>query len=314
MPQGFPMQKKELITLIDKMCKELLLIIDEQEQEATMSQVANYLKESAELITTIEEEKMSLAGYAESLFHNAYEDIAKKSLASYKQTNTNIERLAELHESTLEQCSKTHIDIPNITNRFNEIQEHMTSEVMKANKVISQLTAQVHELEQKTNIDALTKIFNKRALMTYLDTLCNNKKHPFNFHLLVIDIDDFKKINDQYGHVAGDKVLIYIANILKKTLRDGDKVFRFGGEEFVVALNRIDDEHCLIATQRLLNLVRTNKLHYKNSTLQATISIGATKFIQGDTPDTLLSRADKALYVAKNNGKDQLHTETENGL
>ncbi len=308
------MQKKELISLIDKMCKELLLIIDEQEQEATMTQVANYLKESAELITTVEEEKMSLAGYAESLFHNAYEDIAKKSLASYKQTNTNIERLTELHENTLEQCSKSHIDIPSITNRFNEIQEHMTSEVMKANKVISQLTAQVHELEQKTNIDALTKIFNKRALMTYLDTLCNNKKHPFNFHLLVIDIDDFKLINDEYGHVAGDKVLIYIANILKKTLRDGDKVFRFGGEEFVVALNRIDDEHCLIATQRLLNLVRTNKLHYKNHTLQATISIGATKFIQGDTPDTLLSRADKALYIAKRNGKDQLHTETEHGL
>ncbi len=308
------MQKKELISLIDKMCKELLLIMDEQEQEATVSQVANYLKESAELITTVQEEKMSLAGYAESLFHNAYEDIAKKSLASYKQTNTNIERLTELHENTLEQCTKTHIDIPSITNRFNEIQDHMTSEVMKANKVISQLTAQVQELEEKTNIDALTKIFNRRALTTYLDGLCSNKKLPFNFHLLVIDIDDFKKINDNYGHVAGDKVLIYIANILQKTLRDGDKVFRFGGEEFVVALNRIDDEHCLIATNRLLTLIRTNKLIYKSKTLQATVSIGATKFMQGDTPDSLLARADKALYIAKEKGKDQLHTEILNGL
>jgi diguanylate cyclase (GGDEF)-like protein len=308
------MQKKELTSLISKMCKELLVIIDEQEEEATLAQVSAYLQESAELIKTTNEDQINNSGYIEALFHNAYEEIAKKSLSSYKKTTQKIEELTLLHKSTLSECSGNHIDIPNITNKFNEIQTHMTDEVTKANDVISKLMKQVRTLEEKTNIDSLTKIFNRRALTTYLDNLCSNKKPPFNFHILVIDIDDFKVINDTHGHIAGDKVLIYMANILKKTLRDGDKVFRFGGEEFVVSLNRINDEHCIKATNRLLDLIRNNKLIYKNKTLHATVSIGATKFMQGDTPDSLLARADKALYIAKQNGKDQLHTEVLNGL
>lgn len=308
------MQKKELISIVNKMCKELLIIIDEQKQEVTVNQVAVYLKESAELITTVRQEEINTVGYTASLFHNAYEEIAKKSLASYKKTSNNIERLVELHESTLNQCYKSHINIPDITNRFNEIQEHMTAEVLKANSVINKLLQQVQTLEEKTNIDPLTKIFNRRAMTTYLDGLCTHKKPPFNFHLLIVDIDNFKQINDTYGHVAGDKVIIYIAKILKKTLRDGDKVFRFGGEEFVITLNRIDNEYCLKITNKLLELIRNNKLLYKSQTLQATVSIGATKFVQGDTPDSLLARADKALYVAKENGKDQLYTETINGF
>ena len=308
------MQRKELISLVDKMCKELLTIIDEQEHEATIEQVSTYLRKSADLIKTVKEEEINTLGYAESLFHNAYEDIAKKSLSSYKMTNEKIEKLAKMHEDTLLECEGSHIDLPAITSKFNEIQSHMTDEVTKANDVISKLTNQIRTLEEKTNLDALTKIFNRRAMSVYLDSLCDNKKPPFNFHLLVIDIDDFKRINDTHGHVAGDKILIYIANTLKKTLRDADKVFRFGGEEFVIALNRINDEHCIQATNRLLNLIRTSKLIYKNKTLHATVSIGATKFMQGDTPDSLLARADKALYKAKNNGKDQLYTETLNGL
>jgi diguanylate cyclase len=308
------MQKKELISLVDKMCKELLIIIDEQEQEATIAQVSTYLRESAELIRTVNEDEINTSGYTESLFHNAYEEIAKKSLSSYKKTNEKIEKLTRLHEDTLLECTGNHINIPDITSKFNEIQLHMTDEVRKANEIISKLTLQVHELEEKTNLDALTKIFNRRALTTYLDTLCANKKLPYNFHLLVVDIDNFKSINDTHGHVAGDKVIIYVANLLRKTLRDGDKVFRFGGEEFVIALNRIDDEHCIIATNRLLELIRHNKLIYKNKALSATVSIGATKFMQGDTPESLLARADKALYTAKHNGKDQLYTEVLHGL
>jgi diguanylate cyclase (GGDEF)-like protein len=124
-----------------------------------------------------------------------------------------------------------------------------------------------------------------------------------------LDVDDFKVINDTFGHIAGDKILIFIANILKKTLRDGDKVFRYGGEEFVIVLNRITDEHCKNITLRILELIRKNKLIYKGQSINVTMSIGATKYKESDNEDTLMSRADKALYRAKNSGKNQMYSE-----
>ena len=308
------MKKKELVSLVDKMCKSLLIVIDEQDSEATLEQVAGYLKESANVIATLNEDKVSNVAYTEALFHNAYEDLAKQSITSYKNTNESIKKLSKLHEKTLLECSEEQIDLESITSKFNEIQIHMSNEVNKANKIITRLTSQVKNLEEKTNLDAMTKVFNRRALSSYLDNICSHKKPPFNLHLLILDIDDFKKVNDTYGHLAGDKVLIFIANTLKKTLRDGDKIFRYGGEEFIIILNRIDDIHCKSTTNRLIKLIRENKLIYKGNNIQATISVGATTFKEGDSPDSLITRADVALYKAKEKGKDQLYTEIVDGI
>lgn len=302
------MQKDELTSLANEMCKELLSIVNEQE-EVTREDVANYLQKSAQLIMKVSHEDMSSTGFAETLFHNAYKDITNKSLSSYANTNANIKKLTEMHEKTLLECSAQHIDLSALTSKFDEIQSHMSDEVKKANEIITQLSTQVKILEEKSNLDSLTKVFNRRALSSYLKNVCSNKELSYEFHMLILDIDDFKNINDKCGHVAGDKVLIFIANILKKTLRDGDKVFRYGGEEFIIILNRIDDIHCKQITNRLLALVRGNKLIYKGEGLRVTMSIGTTKYVNGDTPDSIIARADKALYKAKTNGKDQMHTE-----
>lgn len=307
------MQKNELISLANEMCKELITIID-TEEKASKEQLANYLFESAELIMNIDEKDISSTDFAETLFHNAYKELAQKSLSSYEKTNNNIDKLAQMHERTLQECHSDNINLSEITDKFDEIQINMANEVKKANQIIAQLSQQIKILERNSNLDALTKVFNRRALSTYLKEVCAKETLPYDLHALILDIDDFKKVNDTHGHLAGDKILIFIANIFRKTLRDGDKVFRYGGEEFVIILNRLDDKQCKNITTRLLRLIRENKLVYKGISLSVTISIGTTKFVKGDTPDSLIARADKALYKAKDKGKDQMYSEVIDGV
>ena len=307
------MQRQELISLTNKMCKELLAII-ENEEKATKEQLANYLFESAELVMNITEKDISSTDFAETLFQNAYKELTKKSLSSYANTNSNINELNQTHQRTLLECIQADVNLSVISKKFNNIHIQMTDEIKIANENIHHLSEQVKTLERNSNLDALTKVYNRRALSTYLKEVCSKEIFPHDLYALILDIDDFKKINDTHGHLAGDKVLIFIANILRKTLRDGDRVFRYGGEEFVIILNRLDDMQCKNITDRLLNLIRNNTLIYKGIGLSVTMSIGSTKFLEGDTPDSLISRADKSLYKAKEKGKDQMHTDDINGI
>lgn len=302
------MQKDDLKSLVTQMYHNLLDKIDEEE-DASREQVIHYLKDSVDVISGIDDHEIDSVEHAKELFTNAYKELTNKSLTSYKNTNSRFEKLAQMQEETITECQMEEIDLNLITEKFNEIQSHMTDEVKKANKIIAQLTTQVKELEEKTNLDSLTKVFNRRALSSYLEEVCSKNNLNNELHLLILDIDDFKAINDQHGHIAGDKVLIFMANIFRKTLRDGDKVFRYGGEEFIIVLNRIDAEHCKKIADRLLDLVRSSKLIYKGQNIQVTMSIGTTKYNDGDTPDSLIARADKALYNAKTSGKNKMSIE-----
>lgn len=306
------MEKEDLKSLVTEMYDNLLDNIDQQD-EANKEQVIECLRNSVEVISSISDDKIDSIEHAKSAFNNAYQDIANKSISSYQHTNERFEQLTQMHEETLSSCEDISIDIPTITKKFNDIQDHMLDEVQKANDIISKLSSQVQTLEKDSNLDALTKVFNRRALSKYLGNLCSNKSLNYELHLLILDIDDFKVINDTHGHIARDKILIFVANILKKTLRDGDKIFRYGGEEFVLVLNRIDMAHCQKIATRVLELIGKNKLIYKGKTLSVTVSMGTTVFSPSDTPDELIARADKALYNAKRNGKNRIETELLNG-
>lgn len=302
------MQNDDLKTLLSQMYNNLLDQIDAQEQ-TSKEQVVNYINDVANVISNIDEENSDSLEHEKALFTNAYKEIANKSLSSYATTNERFQKLTKMHETTLNACHDAHIDLPSITEKFNNIQSHMVAEVQKANSVISELTQQVKKLESTSNLDPLTKVLNRRALTTQLNSMCSKDNKITDMHLLMLDIDDFKIINDEHGHIAGDKVLIFITNILKKTLRAGDKIYRYGGEEFIILLNRIDDVRCKEISSRLLELVRKNNLIYKGNSLKVTMSMGTTKLHPTDTPDTLVARADKALYKAKENGKNQIYTE-----
>ncbi|WP_373070146.1 GGDEF domain-containing protein [Sulfurimonas sp.] len=302
------MANNELEPLLNELCLNIKSFLDEN-SDVTKEHLAEFLRNSAQLISDMSTDTLNSYNTDKYILSDEYKNIAKECLTHYANTSSKISKLSVEHQETLAKCDATHIDLPKITSKFNEIQEHMVDEVSKANSIISQLSSQIKELEEKSNLDPLTKIYNRGALNTYLSEMCENANDRYETHLLAIDIDDFKAINDKYGHIAGDKILIYIARILKKTLRDGDKVFRFGGEEFIVVLNRIKENQCMDIAHRLLKLVSDNKLIYKGDNIGVTVSIGSTKLKVGDTPDAFITRADKALYRSKQSGKNKLSTE-----
>lgn len=299
------MEKDNLRSLVTQMYEELIENIDTQES-ATKEQVILFLQDAITAISSMNLEDINSVDIS---FKNAYKDLTNESIFSYKNTNDRFDEITKIHAEVLDEFQAARIDLPKITERFENVHTHMKEEISRANAMISDLIAKVKILETDSNIDSLTNIFNRRALSTYLHNICNNNNLHQELHLLILDIDDFKHINDTFGHIAGDKILIFIANILRRTLRDGDKVFRYGGEEFVVVLNRISNDVCLQVTQRLLKIVSSNQLIYKGNTLNVTMSIGATLYHQNDTPESLIARADKALYKSKNGGKNQMNVE-----
>ncbi|MGE4418547.1 MAG: GGDEF domain-containing protein [Sulfurimonas sp.] len=299
------MEKNDLKALVEEIYENLLERIN-LDENPTKEQIISYLKDAIEVVSNINDKDIDSIEHAKEAFNNSYKEIVKQSLTSYKNTNEKFGELTELNKKTIEKYSGEHIDLEVFTEKFNEIQSFMTDEVKKANEIISELSKKVKLLEQTSNLDPLTKVLNRRALISYLKEVCADKSTPYKLHVLMIDIDNFKSINDNYGHITGDKILVFIANILRKALRDGDKIFRFGGEEFTIVLNRNSDEQSDAIANRLLKLISSNNLIYMGQKISITASIGMTKFLENDTPDSLIGRADKALYISKNNGKNMV--------
>lgn len=298
------MHKNDLKALVDQIYENLIERIETNDTDSK-EQILGYLKDAIEVISDLDMDKLDSIERAREAFKHSYKDLTKQSLSSYKYTSEKFQELNQLHEKALQECSTEHINLEDITNKFSEIQTHMTEEIKRANQVISDLTHKVQELEQTSNLDPLTKVFNRRALNSYLSNVFANKHTDYSFHLLMLDIDNFKKLNDSYGHITGDKILIFIASLLRKALRDGDKIFRYGGEEFTIILDRNSDEQAFNIATRLVKLIKANNLIYLGEQIVVTASVGMTKLLSTDTSqEDILSRADKALYISKSNGKN----------
>ena len=120
----------------------------------------------------------------------------------------------------------------------------------------------------------------------------------------VIDIDHFKRVNDSYGHLIGDEVLLLMSRLMRSSFRFDDRLYRFGGEEFVVLMRCADGDAAALAFERLRHNVER---HLFPQVGHITVSIGFTELKAGDTPNGAFERADKAVYFAKGNGRNQLH-------
>ncbi|WP_172439813.1 GGDEF domain-containing protein [Pseudoalteromonas piscicida] len=166
------------------------------------------------------------------------------------------------------------------------------------------------KLERLVNIDLLSGLYNRRGFVsTCGPLLANAGRAGRSSALLMLDVDNFKQINDQYGHATGDSVIQLMGETLTVQVREGEFSSRIGGEEFAVFLPDASVEHAVALANRILNAVRNNQLEVNGITISITVSIGvAVSSNKNHSFDALMQAADTALYQAKNNGKDQVKT------
>lgn len=180
------------------------------------------------------------------------------------------------------------------------------SKKLARNKQV-ELESVIVQAQEVSQTDHLTYILNRRAIINKLqDEVLRAERYNAQLSVSIIDVDYFKSINDSFGHPVGDAVLQQVANLLRDGIRHPDVVGRYGGEEFIIILPSSDSNAASEQAYRLVKQMRETPIVLKDQNIQVTISIGVAQLRNGtDTWDSLLSRADNAMYEAKQKGRDQ---------
>lgn len=167
------------------------------------------------------------------------------------------------------------------------------------------------KLQLLSQLDPLTEILNRRSFFEYAEAQFQRSKQDKTvFSLLILDLDYFKKINDNYGHLTGDRTLIIFTSAIKNYLREVDYFGRYGGEEFVILLPEINREDALKIAQEICDLIANLSIPSEKGNIHITVSIGVAVFRSQDTQiDDIFDRADQCLYQAKALGRNTCYTE-----
>ncbi len=189
---------------------------------------------------------------------------------------------------------------------FQTIVKKVDSYTMVSLTDISDYKAESEKLRLEISIDKLTKLYNRKILDSVYKKYLDSK-----VYLAIIDIDNFKKINDTFGHLAGDEVLVTLANILKNSLRKNDLIIRWGGEEFVIVFDGIkNDNLAFVITDSLRETIENTTVDVVGN---FTCSFGLASMIirKKEDFDVLFKKADELLYRAKRNGKNRVEMDKE---
>ncbi len=165
----------------------------------------------------------------------------------------------------------------------------------------------VEELEKHANYDTLTHLLNRRSLDTHLQAAhALARAGQSDFCLLLLDIDDFKQVNDTYGHDCGDEVLKQIARVISTCVKKDDFVFRWGGEEILVLL-KAGEDRAAEAAERIRREIKAARVLYRDETeVSVTVTIGLAPYREGASVQDMMDDADAKLYYGKRHGKDQI--------
>jgi diguanylate cyclase len=235
-----------------------------------------------------------------------YLDMVEHSVVSFIESHSGIASVAEVQRQCIDNAPSDSIEkFVTFIEELSTLNQTMSDELDKAQLKINTLTEELQEARSALTTDPLTKVGNRQGFSEDIESVIEaGVSKKLSLVLMMIDVDNFKFLNDEYGYVAGDKVLYFIAQTIKGMIRTGDKVYRYGGEEFAVILNRCDVTQGQAIADKIRSKIEQSHLLYTGKNVHVTISVGVTIHQQGDTLEALVERADKALYCAKKSNKN----------
>jgi diguanylate cyclase len=193
--------------------------------------------------------------------------------------------------------------------RLQDRYESLIGKVEQMELETRKVKAHMEEERLRARTDPLTGLPNRAAYDEHIVQEYERwSRYRTAFSVVVCDLDFFKKVNDTYGHLAGDKVLRLVAKVITKNVRVTDFACRFGGEEFVVLLPSTSAEEAAAAMDKLRDRLANSPFNFHGKPVNITMSFGVTEITEGDSVDDLFSRADQALYQAKENGRNRVCT------
>ncbi len=301
----------ELLPAFEEMV-ELIMAVVGTKQEAfqkflsglnqRLDALQNLMTEAGEAQGSFAKESQALSHSIQQQMQEIRDEVMKKDQSMDSIKDTVLTKMDALMGAMHEYLVKGHDREEHLSQQLDQLNH----QVQSLEKQASDAKKMLEEQEYQATIDPLTKVPNRQAYTQRLEQEYQRfKRYKHDLGLLVLDVDHFKNINDTYGHLAGDKVLQLIARTVQKALRETDFIARFGGEEFVILLPEQTKEQVTKVAEKIRSLVEACPFRFKETPVTITVSVGVSLFKEGDTPETVFERADKALYKCKHDGRNR---------
>jgi diguanylate cyclase len=275
--------------------------------EEFIIEITRQLSKISEVITSGRESNQTEIEDRESLQRLIHESVM--SIESSFDNASEIEQLQHIVANTMKQIHSGFEDFVTRSNQrqeaINERNDHLMVQIATMTKKTQTLNRKLRENRKKLLFDTLTGAGSR---LSYDETLGQEmsrwSRYGTSFSYAILDIDFFKKINDNYGHNAGDKALKLIAGMLMSEIRRADKIFRIGGEEFVLILPGTPVNKAAALVNKLRDKIAQSPIHFNQKRVSITLSAGLTEPVENDSIESLSERADQALYQAKHSGRN----------
>lgn len=341
------LQLLDRITLVDPYAQELQVLREELNEQQDEIDIGLFLERLASLISKAQSlsqnEKQELEEFLLQITATLTEinGHISDNQAHHQQAQKNTQQLDEVVQDQVEGIHASMLTATDLSDlkhliqgRLDAIRQQikkfrdesderqrlmesaMSSLVSKVTKVESEssnLRSSLAQQHKKALRDPLTEVGNRLAYEEFLLSEYNSwKRHQRDLTLVVWDIDHFKKVNDNYGHQAGDKALKLVAKLFKERLRESDHLARYGGEEFVSLHPECNIKSAFELANQLRETIASSEFNYNKERVPLTISCGLATFRDHDSPEQVFQRADAALYQAKQKGRNRCELEPEN--
>ncbi|MGC8769083.1 diguanylate cyclase [Calditerrivibrio sp.] len=305
--------KNDIITIISLVAEYLDKAINVQSRlksiideivirfDKTSNTLNSILEENSNILKKDIEEDKKIANELTGVNHLIINESSIEALKSMV-----LSKVDELSKEISKKIDNKHTALKHLEQEKKHVNKELSEYKLKEQE-LAKIKKELEKYKMESVTDPLTGLFNRKFMIKKIEEeIERGKRYGSKFSIIFLDIDNFKRINDVYGHIVGDFVLKYLANIIKSELRKVDYAFRYGGEEMVILLSETNLENALKFSERLLEIVRNTIFKYKTEDLKITVSIGVAEFKPGETIEQLIERADMAMLKAKQAGKDRV--------